>query len=497
MTNAFDPTFHNGIPTYSLNMPGLCTGTLVFAVGSRDEPAALSGITHLVEHILLHVLHPISLHHGAKVDVDSVEFHATGHSEEIGEFFNSLADAIANFSDISEQAIQLEKSVVEAENPDAFHDISIGMLTYRYGASGPGISQIGAPSTADFGREELQDWVQRWFIRTNAALTFTGAIPVGLDVELPSGPAITRSNHVQMIAAPTLFRSDKEGVALSLVVPTELAAFLGEALRYELLNRLSHVQGLIYSVEVIRTLIESRWSQLDLVLDPVDVNVRTVFTEAVNAVRSVAEIGFGDQAISAARRIIEVELAWDEKSTAISYLEDLALSQLLGRVHFSPNEMIDRTATYAPADLVPVLQEAMTTLVVAVDGSAGVKKKDAKALGMHLDDFNIWQSAPGKKAEVDSALGVDAHRVWRHKYSEELVWLTATHLWRRNQGKTKCIAFADVVLIGARECGCVTIVDVRGRNDVLSTEEWKKGKKLHATLLSSFPDDLVRRFPEM
>ena len=496
MMNTVITAPHNGISSYSLNRAGICTGTLVFGVGFRDEPAAMAGITHLVEHVLLRMVHPMPLYHGARVDVDSVEFHAIGESDVVGGFFNALADAIVSFASVSEQALVLEKSVVEAENPSAFCWVSGGLLTYRFGARGPGAGQIGVPSTAGLSREETTAWVNRWFIAENSALTFTGAVPDSLDVRLPSGGRIQREHHEPLIMAPTVIRSAKEGVALSFIVPADGSSVLGEALRYELLDRLSHDRGLIYSVDIITTVLDAERCQLDLVLDPVESNVRITFIEGVTAVRDIAANGFSANAILNARRSLEAELAWDDNSAAFAYLGQLAVGRLLGRPTSSPTERLDRAAVLTSEELNEVLRSALGSLVVAVDKDARVRKKDVNALGMTLDPHEIWQPRAHVRDTEALQKFVDGKRVWRHKSSKTLVWLTSTHLWRRQAGKTKSIELADVVLVGERGCGCIALMDSRGRSDELPTEEWKHGRSLRSALLSAFPVGIVRKFPE-
>jgi hypothetical protein len=496
MTNTVTTDLHNGISAYSLNRAGICTGTMVFGVGFRDEPAAMAGITHLVEHLLLRMVHPMPLHHGARVDVDSVEFHAIGESEVVGGFFNAIAVAIANFASVSEEALALEKTVVEAENPAAFCGVSGGLLTYRFGARGPGVGQFGAPSTAGLSREETIAWVDRWIVAENSALTFTGSVPDSLDVRLPSGGRTHRQHQEPLIMEPTVIRSAKEGVALSFIVPTDVSAFFGEALRYELLDQLSNGRGLIYSIDIITTALDAGRCQLDLVLDPVESNVRVTFIEAVTAVRNLAENGFGANAMLNARRSLEAELAWDDNSAAFAYLGQLAVDRLLERPTTSPTEMLDRAAVISPEELNEVLRSALGNLVVAVDQDARVKRKEAKALGMVLDPYEIWQPSAHIRDEEAFQESMVGHRVWRHKSSKALVWLTSTHLWRRRGGKTKSIDLAGVVLVGERACGCIALIDGRGRSDELPTEDWKHGRTLRSALLSAFPVGTVRTFPE-
>jgi len=496
MMNSVTSTTHHGIASYSLNRAGICTATLVFGVGMRDEPAAMAGITHLVEHVLLRMVHPMPLYHGGRVGTDSVEFHATGESEVVGGFLNAVAKAITGFASVSEEALVLEKSVVEAENPPAYCRASSGLLTYRFGTRGPGAGQFGAPSTADLGRGELVAWVNRWFIAENSALTFTGAVPDSLDIRLPSGEQVPKEHHEPLITAPTVIRSAKEGVALSFIVPTHGSSLLGEALRYELLDRLSHDRGLIYSVDIITTALDTEQCQLDLILDPVESNVRAAFIEGVTAVRAVAENGFSINALVQARRCLQAELGWDDCTAAFTYLGQLAVDRLLGRPTSTPTQVLAQADAQRTEGLTELLRTAAGSLVVAVDKYATVKKKDVKSLAMHLDPYEIWQPRPHSDNEDSSQKSVDGHRLWRHKSSTSVMWLTPTHLWRRQGGKTRSIDLADVVLAGHRSCGCITLMDSRGRSDELPTENWKHGQALKRALLSACPAGTLRTFPE-
>ena len=77
----------NGVRVYQADLPGVCCGTLVFGVGMRDEPVTLSGITHLMEHLLFRLLEPISIEHSAVVSDNSLTVYASGSPEEVGQFF--------------------------------------------------------------------------------------------------------------------------------------------------------------------------------------------------------------------------------------------------------------------------------------------------------------------------------------------------------------------------------------------------------------------------
>ncbi|MFE4541277.1 hypothetical protein [Arthrobacter sp. NPDC056727] len=117
---------HNGITSLWLDRDGLCTGTLIFGVGMRDEPSALAGITHLVEHVLLRLVQPAAVVHGGTVTTDSLQFYAVGKPEDVAGFLNAIAVAVSTFEAVTDEVIALEKSVLEAEDPHKFSTVSSG-----------------------------------------------------------------------------------------------------------------------------------------------------------------------------------------------------------------------------------------------------------------------------------------------------------------------------------------------------------------------------------
>jgi hypothetical protein len=90
----------------------------------------------------------------------------------------------------------------------------------------------------------------------------------------------------------------------------------------------------------------------------------------------------------------------------------------------------------------------------------------------------------------------DGQSRWRNKTSKAALDVTETHLLKLESGKTKSIRLADIVLVGDRSCGCVSLLDRRGRSTEIHTDDWKDSKKLRRKLLSMFPTEIIRDFPE-
>ncbi|MFC7848647.1 hypothetical protein ACFUTU_09245 [Arthrobacter sp. NPDC057388] len=487
-------TFHKGITSFWLDRDGLCTGTLIFGVGMRDEPPMLAGITHLVEHVLLRLVQPVTVLHGGTVTTDSLQLYAVGKPDDVAGFLNAIADAVSTFQELPDEVIALEKSVLEAEDPHKFSNVSSGLLTYRYGTSGVGAAQFGAPATTGLTKAELIEWACRWLTAGNAALTFTGPVPSALGIRLPAGGPVSHHQDPPLITTPTLIKSRKQGVALSLLVSSQDADLLCEALRYELLTRLRHAAGIIYSVENFTTAIDNDQSQLDLILDPVRQKTIPALKEGINTLRGLVDAGFSENAVQSARHALTAELGWDEYVPQ-DHLDQLAIDALLGRSSRDRQELLDRATAIGSAELTKILRTSIGTLIVAFDDSVKLSKADAGSLGLAMDRYEIWQRTKEPKNRQSPVEG-QPENTWRHKSSPTTLVLTPTHLMSQNSGKTKTISLADVAVVGDRSCGCISLMDQRGRSSDLNMDEWKAGKKLRKQLLDAFPPEIIRPFPE-
>lgn len=485
---------HKGIPAYSVDRSGIFTGSLMFGVGFRDEPVTLAGITHLVEHAVLRMVQPVTLWHGGSVQLDSVEFYACGEPDAVAGYLNAITAAVSGFTAVREEDLALEKAIMEAENPRGFSTVSSGLLTARFGTNGQGAGHFGSPTITGISRAEASEWAQRWLTAENAALAFTGPVPGSLDVRLPQGTHVIRDQPSPVIRAPTLIRSQKSGVALSLLVPSMNATFLGEALRYELLTRLRHCNGLIYSVTILTTQLDDDCCQLDLILDPLPANTAAALQASVAAVRDVAAEGFTNDAIQAAHHALQALFTWDD-SVASDYLIQVAVNGLLGRTTPTRQALLDTAASTTGADLTAALAVSLDSLIVAVNENTKVRKADAAALELTLDPYDIWQRHNSKDG-LKPQESLDGHQKWRSKTSKAALELTETHLLKQESGKTKSIRLVDIVLVGDRSCGCVSLLDRRGRTTEIHTDGWKDSKKLRRKLLGIFPDEIVRDFPE-
>jgi hypothetical protein len=245
---------------------------------------------------------------------------------------------------------------------------------------------------------------------------------------------------------------------------------------------------------IFTTQIDNDRCQLDLILDPVAANTAAALQASVTAVRDVAAAGFTEDAVQAAHHALQALFTWDD-TVASDYLDQVAVNGLLGRSTPTRQALLDAAAAITAPELTTTLTAALGSLIVAVDKNAKVRKADAAALELTLDPYDIWQGHNGK-GDLKRQGSPDGHQKWRNKTSKAALTLTETHLLKLETGKTKSIKLTDVVLVGDRSCGCISLMDRRGRSTEVHTDDWKASKKLRRKLLGAFPTDIVREFPE-
>ena len=518
---------HHGIPLHTIEhgtvpQRDMCTGTLIFCVGTQDEPLEFLGITHLVEHMILGALEHFPLPHGAAVDHESVQFHATGKPADIAAYFQVLAHRISTFAQLTQQDLRQAKMIIKAENPAAYTEFTSGMLSYRFGAQGPGLAHLQTPTLEAITQDEVIAWVGSWLHTEHAALSFTSQAPAELNVQLPSGTRQARTIAIPARQKPTLVASPLLGVALSLLVPGSYASLLADALEHELTRSLLATDGLIYSVtQLIYPLRNSSLSaaptqqneqeneqtsealyQVDLVLDPLPENTVSVLKRSVLELRRIAKQGFSTDAITYARTVLASNLAIDEPSAA-NYLDRYATDAVAGRRtperESIANKFLDSSVNALANELRAVLEDALSSLIAAYDDHFKVSRQKAATLGLERDKFSIWQRSSTQHKDTVTVFnldGADTNKSWAHRSAKEKLTLTGTHLLKKKPNKTLFIELETISLVGERDCGCLCLLDHLGRHTEIDTAEFKRSKSLRQAILARFEKKIIRRFPE-
>jgi hypothetical protein len=481
----------NGVRVYQADLPGVCYGTLVFGVGMRDEPVTLSGITHLMEHLLLRLMEPISIEHDAVVDDNSLTVYASGPVDEVGQFLTDFTKAIGRLGEVTEQDLKFEKRIIGIEHPSDFNAPTAGLLTYRYGLHGVGMANFGAPSTIDMTRQDVIEWAALWLCQNNTTVAFTKPLQATLDLQLLPGTVARPEQSKALVTTPTLVASSKGGVALSLIVPRSDVDLLQIALEHELFMSLRHRRGLIYGIETFTTPVDGKVSELVFVLDPERNHIDTVVRVIFEIVREITTAGFSQAAVDRAR--LHGSARAQRTFAGLDYLDRLAEDALHGWPTRSPEQMNEDATAVTPESLTEILLGVAASVIIAYDEDVSLSKKTLRSLPVPVTRFTLWQRG---EDHLSRAAIRSAESKWHGKGTKETLIVTDSALFKVKEARTRRILFEDIVMVGDRPCGCLVLVDYWGRSVEFQAENWKRMKSLKRRLLEILDPALVRAFPK-
>ena len=239
----------DGVPTLVAPTSGPMRAGLLFRVGRADEPLARSGVTHLIEHLVLHPLAEGDYHQNGVTGAAFTEFHVQANPAGVAAF---LTGVCASLRALPLGRVDAEKGILRTEAAGRDLGVVGPLALWRHGAQGFGVSGYTEPGLPALGGADLVAWVARYFTRQNAVLWIAGDdVPAGLRLDLPAGvrhpvPAVTSALPV----TPAYFQGGSTAVAWSAVVPRGAPASVFAAVLERLMFRsLRQESGLSYTAQ--------------------------------------------------------------------------------------------------------------------------------------------------------------------------------------------------------------------------------------------------------
>ncbi|WP_027661009.1 peptidase M16 family protein [Salinispora fenicalii] len=237
----------DGVPALLAPTTGTPHAGLMFRVGQADETLARRGITHLLEHLVLHPLGTADYHYNGTTGSVVTHFHLQGSVDDISTFLTGVCESLR---ELPASRLETEKAILRTEWNSKSGSSLDGLPLWRYGARGHGLLSYPEWGLHAVSLADLQDWTRRYFTKENAVLWLAGAeIPAGLRIDLPSGqrtPVPAPSSALPQ--TPAFFSGSGGLTAVNAIAPRSVTAsvFAG-ALERELFQALRQRDGLSYT----------------------------------------------------------------------------------------------------------------------------------------------------------------------------------------------------------------------------------------------------------
>ncbi|GAA2621994.1 hypothetical protein GCM10010399_61500 [Dactylosporangium fulvum] len=237
----------DGVPALLVPHDGPMIAGLTFRVGQVDETLSYRGITHLLEHLVLHDRGLTDYHYNGSTGAIATSFTMQGGEDDIVAFLGGVCAALL---DPPLDRLETERSILRAEANGRGAGVNERLPLWRYGARGYGLvsyDELGLPRIAP---DDLRRWAETWFTRQNAVLWVAGGrLPEGLRLPLRDGarrPVPAPSSALP--ATPAYFLGDGDAVVFDGIMGRSVTGgVLAGVLERELFRSLRQEDGNSYT----------------------------------------------------------------------------------------------------------------------------------------------------------------------------------------------------------------------------------------------------------
>lgn len=222
--------------------------SLLFRVGSADETLATHGLSHVVEHLVLHGLQERPYAVNGYTNALETVFYAHGSKEELASFPGDVADMLGN---LPLDRLADERGVLLAEEASRRAAYSEQLLERRYGPAGFGLAGHRPLGTEWVDEAIVDSWAHERFNRQTAVLALTFRPPKQLRVGLPGGQGSTCPfpEPLPTVVYPAYIEEGPNGIALSgIVEASEAVLVAGQC------DQAARLQGVARSWALLRGL---------------------------------------------------------------------------------------------------------------------------------------------------------------------------------------------------------------------------------------------------
>jgi hypothetical protein len=353
----------DGVPVFWADVPGPKTGSLMFHVGRAHEPAAMAGISHLVEHLALAPLTQRDHPHNGLVEGSRTIFYASGTDDELTDFFGRVTSSLG---DLPLDRLPMERRILRQESADRDPGIVPRLLWLRFGNAGHGLLGANELGLDWLGPDPVASWARRRMGRRNAVAWFSGEPPSGLRFHLADGePADdVPLAVVDGLQLPSHFLWEAPGSAVSWLAERSAAAVLTlTAATRRALEVLRFDRGVVYDVLADYDVLDRRFAHVYMGADCQPPDSEAVRDVLLRTLEEIARDGLTEEELRRDVRGYHDSLLVPQ--SAIGLLDGAALSTLQGRPVDDQEALTAEYEAVTPAATADGLRPALDTLLLA------------------------------------------------------------------------------------------------------------------------------------
>ncbi len=464
----------DGVPVYTLSVPGPLRAMLIFRVGAVDETLPMRGITHLVEHAAMFpVMQGFSARDrvNARVELLHTRFMAAGSTDEITAF---LGEVTSGLSRIPSDRLEAEKKVLRTEAANRQGGSLKGSWSWRFGAAGPGLIDYDEFGLRWLGREHVEHWASTYFTAANAVLWLTGPLPAGLKLNLPPGERrpIPVAAPVP-VKTPAIYQQGDRWVVLSMLGPRGAALNAGTyLLNGRLRERLRHQESLSYDVRANYERLDAGKAEVSCFADALAPSATAAATAIAEVARGLAQEGPTAEALAAMHA--ERRQTREHPDSGIGLLEQVALQDLDGLERKTTEQLEAELEALTPADIAGAMKAALETSILSIPRDVPMTVPGftpiPAGVGERIKGVQLTAMPGAKHADV-----ID--------YSEQGVSLTQPNL------TTIGVRWSDVAVAMWWADGRRSLIGRDGAGINIVPERWRHAEQLINALQAYVPQD--------
>ena len=316
-----------GIRCLHRDVPGMqLRAGITFRVGSADETYVTRGLTHLVEHLVMHTAGDRPHHHNAYVDAATTTFHAGGTPGEVWAFLRDVCTALTA-PDVSR--LEVEKRVLRSEAEGRSGTFLGQLLLWRFGLRGHGLADSREWALESATPDDVSAWIARYFTADNAVLWMSREPAPECGVELPRGERLPPPDPVSIVpGTPAHFFGSSQSLGVSFLHDRSGPAVAGNMLLARRLHaRMRLARGLVYDIAGSYQRLTPLAAHVAFTAAPLAEVAGEAHQAFVSIVESIASEGPTDEEMDLLREGVSREM---EPPDLIAAIADEARTEIIG-----------------------------------------------------------------------------------------------------------------------------------------------------------------------